>query len=526
MIFKLYHPLALMAVAVFAGPSPVEISDMDTSERKIVILHSNDLHGHLTAWKGWEGELRGKTIGGLDRLAGAITQARKEHGDGVLLLDSGDLIGDTMIADLTEGRALIQALNYLQYDALAVGNHEPDFNMETLRQRSKEAKFDLLAANLVGSDDGKLFTTPYVIKKVNGVAVGVLGLAYPKTDRTTARKNIATVTFQDPVQTVKRFLPKMREDGAEVVVILSHLGLSGDKNLAAAVEGIDVIVGGHSHNRMTEAQGVGNTLIVQAGAHGSDLGRLDLTIEKGKVTSHRRTLVLLDHAIVPADAHAQKLLDRLLEPHRKALDEVVGKAGDWLVRAQTLAGQEARKRDEESPIDSLFADILRGEAKADFALLPGVGYGVAIPPGPITAAQLRQMVPHEGKVVTLKLSGAQVLEVLEQAVENVFTDDPQVKVGGMVQVSGIRFRYDPMLAKGKRVWHIERTEGKWDANAEYVIVTNSMLAAGGHNYQTLTKGEKTKELGSQYELIRRWFTDHSPVATPPLGRIHQAAKPM
>ena len=94
------------------------------------------------------------------------------------------------------------------------------------------------------------------------------------------------------------------------------------------------------------------------------------------------------------------------------------------MRAQTLAGQEARKRYEESPIDSLFADILREETKADVALLPGVGYGVAIPPGPITAAQLRQLVPHEGKVVTMRLSGIQIIEVLEQAVENVFTDDP------------------------------------------------------------------------------------------------------
>ena len=391
---------------------------------------------------------------------------------------------------------------------------------------SKEATFPLLAANLVGNEDGKLFTKPYVVKKVNGVGVGVLGLAYPKTDRTTAKKNVAQVTFQDPAPTVKRFLPKMREDGAEVVVVLSHLGLSGDKKLAEAVGGIDVIVGGHSHNRMAEAERVGETLIVQAGAHGSDLGRLDLTIEKGKITGHRRTLILLDHEKVPADPAAEKRLEELLKPHRKALDEVVGKAGDWLVRAQTLAGQEARKRDGESPIDSLFADILRAETKADIALLPGVGYGVAIPPGPITAAQLRQMVPHEGKVVTMRLSGAQVAEVLEQAVENVFTGDPQVKVGGMVQASGIRFRYDPKLAKGQRVWHVERTEGQWDAKAEYVVVTNSMLAAGGHNYLTLTKGENRREVGSQYEIVKNWMTGHSPVSPPPLGRIAKLVKPV
>ena len=490
----------------------------------LAILHTNDIHGHLSHWQGWEGDLKGKTIGGFGRLAGAIAQVRKEAGEGVLLLDAGDLLGDTMIADLTHGKALIAALNHLGYDALTVGNHEPDFGTEALRERMGEAKFPTVAANLVERKGGKLFTKPYVVKKVGGVSVGILGLAYPKTAWTTAAKNVAEVEFQDPVPAVKHYLPKMRDDGAEVIVVLSHLGLGGDKVLAKAVDGIDVIVGGHSHNRMEKVEKVGGTLIVQAGAHGSDLGRLDLTVEKGKITAHRRTLVPLDHDTVPADAAAERFVEELLEPHRKALDEVIGKASGWLVRAQTLAGQEAHKRDEESPIDSLFADILREETKADIALLPGVGYGVAIPPGSVTAAQLRQMVPHEGKVVTMRLSGTQVIEVLEQAVENTFTDDPATKVGGMIQLGGIKFRYDPALAKGHRVWHVERVGGKWEPTAEYTVVTNSMLAGGGHSYRTLTKGEKRTEHGSQYETIRQWFEKNSPVATPTTGRIEKVAR--
>ena len=330
------------------------------------------------------------------------------------------------------------------------------------------------------------------------------------------------------MRAVNTYLPKMREDGAEVAVVLSHLGLGGDKHLARTVEGIDVIVGGHSHNRMEKAEQVSGTLIVQAGAHGSDLGRLDLIVEKGKITDYRRTLVPLDHDKVPADAAAERFVTKLLEPHRKALDEVIGKASGWLVRAQTLTGQEAHKRDGESPIDSLFADILRDATKADIALLPGVGYGVAIPPGPITAAQMRQMVPHEGKVVTMRLSGVQVVEVLEQAVENTFTDDPAAKVGGMIQVGGIKFRYDPAMPRGRRVWHVERVGGKWEPMSEFTVVTNSMLAGGGHNYRTLTKGENRVEHDSQFETIRRWVEKNSPVATPKTGRITKAimTKPM
>lgn len=490
----------------------------------VVILHTNDIHGHLSPWKGWEGDLKDKTVGGFGRLAGAVAQARKEAKD-ALLLDAGDLLGDSMIADLTEGKAMVEALNHLGYDALAIGNHEPDFGTVVLRQRMKDATFTVVAANLIERKESTLFAKPYVVKKVSGVAVGILGLAYPKTALTTAAKNVAEVEFQDPVPAVKHYLPKMRDDGAELVIVLSHLGLGGDKVLSKAVEGIDVIVGGHSHNRMSKAEKVGTTLIVQAGAHGSDLGRLELTVERGKVTGHVCTLTLLDHDKVEADDAAERLLKGLLEPHCKAMDEVVGKAAGWLVRAQTLAGQDARKRDEESPIDSLFADILREVTRADVALLPGVGYGVAIPPGPVTAAMLRQMVPHEGKVVTMRLLGTQIIEVLEQAVENTFTDDPAVKVGGMIQVSGIRFRYDPKMAKGHRVWHVERTAGQWRPMNEYTVATNTMMADGGHNYRTLTKGEKRVELGSQYETILRWFAKKDAITTPPAGRLARADAP-
>jgi len=133
------------------------------------------------------------------------------------------------------------------------------------------------------------------------------------------------------------------------------------------------------------------------------------------------------------------------------------------------------------------------------------------------------MVPHEGKVVTMRLSGTQIIEVLEQAVENVFTDDPAVKVGGMIQVSGIRFRYDPKMAKGHRVWHIEWPLGRWNPMDDYIVATNSMMAGGGHNYGTLTKGEKRAEHGSQYEAIRNWFAKKDAVSTPPAGRIRNTA---
>jgi 2',3'-cyclic-nucleotide 2'-phosphodiesterase (5'-nucleotidase family) len=156
--------------------------------------------------------------------------------------------------------------------------------------------------------------------------------------------------------------------------------------------------------------------------------------------------------------------------------------------------------------------------------LPGVGYGVEISSGPVNAAQLRQMVPHDGKVVTMRLSGAAIIEVLEQAVENCYTADAAVKVGEMIQVGGIGFDYDPNYVKGERVVRIRLNTGRWDPKVTYTVVTNTMLARGGHNYREFRGGKDIIEGRSQYEVIRDWFGKHSPIEVPPSGRIRKLRK--
>ena len=488
-------------------------------EKMITILHTNDLHGHVEAWRGWEGELAGKTIGGVDRLATAIKQVRAEGSANLLLLDAGDAIGDTMIADETKGEAILQMMNALGYDAMTIGNHEPDFTGTRLRELIAEARFPILAANLRDRKTGELFTKPYLIREIGGVKVGILGLAYPNTPLTTAKKNVAELEFLDLPPIAAEFVPRMRKEGAEIVLALTHYGLGADIKLAQKVPGIDVIIGGHSHNRVHPAIKEGETIIVQAGAHGSDLGRLDLTVANGKIVRHESKLILLDHDKIASEPETAKLLADIIAPFKIKLEERLGIATAPIVRAQTIAGASPRKRDQQSPADSLFADIVRAETKADIAFLPGVGYGVAIPAGPITAADLRNLVPHEAKVVTMKLTGAQVRAILEQAVENAYTDDPQRKVGGMIQVSGLRFTHD-----SKRVTEVQIGQDALDPARRYLVATNSMLAEGGHNYATLREGEERAESGAQFQMIADWIRQQQKVAAPADVRIRSVSK--
>ncbi len=188
-------------------------------------------------------------------------------------------------------------------------------------------------------------------------------------------------------------------------------------------------------------------------------------------------------------------------------------------RAQTIAGNEPEKRDAESPADSLFADAIREETKTDIAFLPGLGYGVAIQPGAITVGELRNLIPHDSAIFTMKLSGAEIREVLEQAIENVFTDDMRKKVGGMIQISGLRFSYDPNEARGSRVTQITVGEKPLETAQIYTVAVNGLLAEGGHNQKTFLSGTEKREVGKQFETVKKWIAKQKSVSVPPTGRI-------
>lgn len=507
-------------------PVVAEVDEQPRRSRSITILHTNDIHGHLLPWHGWEGDLAGKTIGGMDRLGGAIKQVQMQVGaHNTILLDAGDTLGDSMVADETKGRAIIEAMNALGYTAMVIGNHEPDFTADTLKERIAEAKFPVLAANITEKSTGRLFTLPYIMQEVRGVKVGILGLAYPNTPLTTAKDNIEGLEFGDAITVAREYIPRLRDEGAQLVVVLSHYGLGADKKLAKAVPGIDVIVGGHSHNRMKEALQQGDTLIVQAGAHGSDLGRLDLELNrKGKIVRHAHQLITLDHAVTPSDPQIARIVNEAASPHRSELKERLGRAETSIARAQTIAGQDPQKRDQESPADSLFADLIREQTHVDVVILPGVGYGTAIPPGPIQAGDLRNLIPHESKTVTMTLTGSQILEILEQSLENTYTDSSRKKVGGVVQVSGLRFKYQPEKSYPKRITEVSVNGKKLERKRNYQVATNTLLAGGGHNYTTFLEGKNIEEGERQYEVVKLAILQREALRTPKPGRIEKSTQ--
>jgi 2',3'-cyclic-nucleotide 2'-phosphodiesterase (5'-nucleotidase family) len=215
------------------------------------------------------------------RRATLIKQVREQADHPVLLLDAGNTLFGQWVALQSEGEAIIDAMNVMGYDAMTVGMMDLTGGVDTLRQRVAEAAFPILSSNLLDADQNPILP-PYAILERDGLRIGIIGVTEPEAAEELAVRNI-TVHLLDPVETVQRYLPEVQEQ-ADIVILLSHLGLEEDQALAGAIDGIDVIVGGRSRRLMQGPEVIGRTFIIQVGHSGEWLGRLDIELASGEVS--------------------------------------------------------------------------------------------------------------------------------------------------------------------------------------------------------------------------------------------------
>jgi len=215
----------------------------------------------------------------LARRATAIKQERAQGEGIVLLLDAGNALLGQWVSVRSAGRVMVEAMNAMGYDALALGEYDLAAGLGVVKQREKEASFPFLSANLVTVGDDQPIVRPYVILERDGASFGILGLTEPGTREVLEKLDEATLL--DPVEVARQYVSELRGK-VDVLIVLSNLGLEEDKALAAAVAGIDIIIGGNSRRLMKEPERVGNTLIVQQGYKGEWLGRLQVTYDANR----------------------------------------------------------------------------------------------------------------------------------------------------------------------------------------------------------------------------------------------------
>jgi 5'-nucleotidase len=503
----------------------------------LAILHTNDIHAHLAAFDNLGAfcdkakDAAGKCQGGAARLATAVARERALGGN-ALLLDAGDQFQGTLYFTKYKGEANAFFMNRLGYDAMALGNHEFDDGVATLANFVRSLKFPMLAANVNAEASPELrgLVAPYIVREIGGRKVGIIGATQPKAAQLSSPG--PDISFPDLAPTIERAVAALKAQGVNIIVLLSHVGLSGDKKLAASVAGIDVIVGGHSHvllaNDAPEAVGPcplvvtgpdgGKTLIVTAGYWGRHLGVLHAVFNPaGHVVRYDGNPVRLD-ASMPEDPATLREVERFAKPleafRATALGRIEGPLG------------AAMCRQEECAAGNLAAEaVLDGGRRfgAVAGLYNGGGVRAGIAPGEVTLGDVLTAFPFPNTLVVLTLSGADLLDVLEYSVAAVGLHEGS---GRFLQVAGMRYAYDLAKPAGKRIVSVQMADaaGQYaplDPKADYRIATIDFLVRGGDGYAVFgRKGRDVENDGLEVsEMIARWITAKSPL-TPTLdGRV-------
>jgi 5'-nucleotidase / UDP-sugar diphosphatase len=358
-------------------------------------------------------------------------------------------------------------MNAMDFSAMTLGNHEFDYGQDVLKKRVNEANFPILAANVQELS----YIKPYAVKEISGLKVAIIGLITEETPITTHPKNVKGLTFSSVVDAAQKVINELGGK-SDLVIVLSHLGLPADVQLAKAVKGIDIIVGGHSHTRIEKPMKIDETLIVQAWEHAKVLGILDVTIQDRKVIRYEGKLALIQPDKGSPDPVTAQIVDRYHKQTAAILNEVIGEA------KVDLQGNNSRSQ--ETNLGNLVADILRKQTKSDLALINGGGIRSDILKGPVRINDILSVLPFTNHPVVLKVSGKELKDIFEYVISNLDGTTERFP-----QVSGIQITYKPENPVGQRITSFMIGENPVRPEAWYTLATNDFLAAGGDGYTNL-----------------------------------------
>ncbi|NLC32355.1 MAG: bifunctional metallophosphatase/5'-nucleotidase [Clostridiales bacterium] len=412
-------------------------------EKKLTILQINDTHGYLEEhWEHFFDGDHAKYIraGGYPRIAAYIKSVREERDNQVLALDGGDTFHGTYPVIQTKGEILIPFLNDLKLDAMTA-HWDFAYGPERFNQLLASLNYPMLAINVYHRDTQKLAYKPYLIKEINGIKIGVIGIAATIVDKVMPPSFSQGLYFTLGNEELPHVIAQVKEQGADFILVLSHLGYPQDLKIAQEVDGIDVLLSAHTHNRVYDPALVNGAIVIQSGCHGSFVGRLDLSIHDKKITGFNHQLTVLDESFKEDAAMKQRIKQAML-PYQEMLDTPVGTTGTDLNRNTVL----------ESTMDNLLLQSLIHSTKADIAFSNGWRYGAPIPKGPLTENDLWNIIPVNPPVSTVQLRGEEVWDMLEENLERTFAANPYEQMGGYVKrVMGLNLYFKFENPFGQRI---------------------------------------------------------------------------
>jgi len=440
-------------------------------------------------------------VGGFAHLASLVKRVRASRPH-ALLLDGGDSWQGSATSLWTQGADMIGAQKLLGVEVMTA-HWEFTYGAQRVQQAvDKElAPIEFIAQNVKTVDFEDPVFKPYTLKNVNGVPLAIIGQAFPYTPIAHPRYMMSEWSFGIQDKRLQQLVDEVRAKGAKLVVLLSHNGMDVDLKLATRVRGIDVILGGHTHDGVPAPTVVGNaggqTLVANAGSNGKFLGVLDLEVKSGGVAGYRYRLLPVFANLLPADPEMARYIDGVRAPHRAKLEEKLAVTEGLLYRRGNFNGT----------FDQLILDALMTVKGAEIAFSPGFRWGTSLLPGDaVTRDHLMDQTAITYPYTTLnEFTGEQIKAILEDVCDNLFNPDPYLQQGGdMVRVGGMTYACDPRQKIGARISDMRLGGNPIAANRTYKVAGWAPVAEGA-------SGEPI------WEIVTRYLRDRKTITPPKLN---------
>ncbi len=539
-----------IAVATALSASALGMSTgMSFADYTLNILHINDWHSRIESNNKYEStcsaeeETKGECFGGAARLVTAIAAERKKlEGQNVLLLNGGDNFQGSLFYTTYKGRTEAEFLNQMKFDAMTVGNHEFDDGEDALAPFLDVIRFPVLSANVKASAAAKVGDRikPSVVIELGGQKIGIIGAVTNDTpDLATPGPNI---TIEDDVKTITAEVEKLKGQGVNKIIALTHVGYPRDKEMIARIPGIDVVVGGHSHSLLSntdpKAEGPYPTMIdnpdgykvpvTQAASYSKLLGEFKVVFDdNGVVKEASGNPIPLDKSVTP-DPQVLARIKELGAPIEELKAKQVGET------TAAIDGSRESCRTRECAMGNLVSDAVLDRVKGqgvEIVFTNGGGLRASIDQGKVSMGEVLTVLPFQNTVATFKIPGKTVVGALEHGVSGV-----EEGKGQFPQVAGLKYSFDRSApANAGRIKSVEVMEGgQWkpiDLAKEYIVATNNYVRQGGDGYKLFIDGKDAYDYGPSLEqVVADYVGAHSPYTPKLEGRITevgatQPAKP-
>ena len=408
------------------------------------ILYLNDVHGYLEPhdelFYNNKGEFT-ETVGGYSRISTLVKQIR-ENNNPTLLFDGGDTFHGTLPVVDSRGEAIIPVLNKLSFNAM-VGHWDFAYGPQQLKHLLSKLNYPMLGIN-VYKEDGSLFLQPFITFQIENLKIGVIGVCSNIIDKTMPAQFSEGLKITDGIAELPAYIEQLKNDQVDIIILLSHNGFPQDMHLLQKVDGIDICLSAHTHNRLYKPELVNKTIVIQCGCHGSFLGHLKLNIENKQITGHEYNLLKVTEDISP-DAEMEKIIDDILQAYQTKKKNVMGSTEKTLHRYDTM----------NSSMDNLLLRAVMYVSDTKISFSNGWRYGAPIRSGKITEDDLYNIIPMNPPVSTVDLSGQEIIDMLEENLERTFSAEPMKQMGGYVKrCGGLRINLRIENPPGHRIQEI------------------------------------------------------------------------